>query len=319
VRVSRNCPWNRCAFCPVYKDTRFSLRTADEVLNDLDEMKAWYGDSPETVFLQDADPLVTKTDDLLRILVGVRERFPAVRRITAYARAHTLTRKSLEELIQLRQSGLDRLHVGLESGAQEILDLVSKGTKREHQIEGGVRAKEAGFELCEYIMPGLGGERHSHLHADETASALTAIQPDFVRLRTTAVVPGTPLAGLQNAGSFTPLSEKAIVEEVRRFLTGLRDLRTRLESDHCLNLLIELRGDLPEDLDSLIGVCDGFLALSSEDQAAFVLARRTNRITHLSQLADPRLRNDMAIILDRLAENGISAEEAAKELRTQMV
>jgi hypothetical protein len=295
------------------------LRTAEEVLGDLDEMKAWYGESPKTAFLQDADPLVSKTDDLLRILAGIRERFLGVRRITAYARAHTLTRKSLEELILLRQSGLDRLHVGLESGAQEVLDLVSKGTKREHQIEGGVRAKEAGFELCEYVMPGLGGEQYSRCHADETASALTAIRPDFVRLRTTAVVPGTPLAGLQSAGSFAPLDEKAIVEEIRRFLTGLRDVRTRLESDHCLNLLIELRGDLPEDLDRLIGVCDGFLALSSEDQAAFILARRTNRITHLSQLNDPAVRREMTTILEALAKKSITTEQVAAQLRMGMV
>jgi radical SAM superfamily enzyme YgiQ (UPF0313 family) len=24
IRVTRNCPWNRCTFCPVYKGSRFS-------------------------------------------------------------------------------------------------------------------------------------------------------------------------------------------------------------------------------------------------------------------------------------------------------
>ena len=46
VRVSRNCPWNRCAFCPVYKGTKFSLRGVEEVLADLDAMRKLYGDNP---------------------------------------------------------------------------------------------------------------------------------------------------------------------------------------------------------------------------------------------------------------------------------
>lgn len=289
------------------------------MLSDLGEMKTWYRASPETVFLQDADPLVMKTNDLVRILIGIRERFPNVSRITTYARAFTLTRKSLEELIQLRVAGLDRLHIGLESGSEKVLDLVSKGTNREQQIEGGRRAKKAGFELSEYTMPGLGGKEYTNLHADETASALIAVQPDFVRLRTTAVVPGTPLAVLEESGEFTALSEVEIVEEIRRFLTGLRDLRCRLESDHSLNLLMELRGNIPDDLDHLIGLCDSFLELSVEDQAAFILARRTNRITHLSQFDSPVIKREMATVLDYLTEKGISLEDAAAQLRMGMV
>ena len=69
VRVSRNCPWNRCAFCPVYKGgDGYSRRTVAEIHADLDEMREVYGDSPRTVFLQDADPLLTRPDDLIEVL-----------------------------------------------------------------------------------------------------------------------------------------------------------------------------------------------------------------------------------------------------------
>ena len=121
VRVSRNCPWNHCAFCSVYKGQRFSLRSADEVLADLDVMRQLLGDRPRTVFLQDANPLLTRTDDLVRIVAGIRERFPGVTRITAYARTHTLARRKLAELQRIRAAGLDRLHVGVESGCDEVL------------------------------------------------------------------------------------------------------------------------------------------------------------------------------------------------------
>jgi hypothetical protein len=315
VRVSRNCPWNHCAFCPVYKGRRFSLRTADEVLADLDAMQEVCGDQPRTAFLQDANPLLSRTDDLVRIVAGIRERFPRITRITAYARSHTLARRPLAELQRIRAAGLDRLHVGLESGCDAVLTLVRKGVTRAQQIEGGRRAKEAGFELSEYFMPGLGGRALSAAHADDTASALLAIQPDFVRLRTTAVHPRTPLMELQARGEFVPLTEVESAAEIRRFLAGLAGVTTRLESDHILNLLMELRGDLPQDLERLLGVCDRFLALPDADRLRFMLARRLGWVGRLKQLDEPGVRAEIDRVVRTLEERGIDPEEMLAELR----
>jgi len=319
VRVSRNCPWNRCAFCPVYKGSKFSLRTPEEVIADLDEMLEFYGDAVQTVFLQDANPLLTRPDDLVKIVTAVRERFPRVRRITAYARSHTLARRKVEDLKRIRAAGLDRIHVGMESGCDEVLKLICKGATRAEQIEGGRRAKQAGFELSEYIMPGLGGRALTDAHADDSASALVAIQPDFVRLRTTAVIPGTPLYRMQEQGGFEPLTEVGLVTEIRRFLAGLEGLTTRLESDHILNLLMELRGDLPEDLDHLIGVCDEFLVLDDQLKLKFILARRMGWMGTLKHLDVPALDKEIDRIVKELQSKGVDPEEVFRELRTHMV
>jgi len=271
------------------------------------------------VFLQDANPLLTKTDDLVRIVEAVRRRFPKVRRITAYARSHTLARRSEAELKRLREAGLDRLHVGMESGCDAVLTLVSKGTTRAEQIEGGKRAKAAGFELSEYVMPGLGGRALSDAHADDTASALREIKPDFVRLRTTAVSPGTPLCDLEERGEFVPLGEIGLVAEIRRFLAGLGDLNTRLESDHVLNLLPELRGDLPKDRERLLGVCDAVLALPPELQVRFVLARRLGWGGGPEDAAglagDPQLDR----LLEQIEGQGLTPEQALAQIRAGMV
>lgn len=315
VRVSRNCPWNHCAFCPVYKGRRFSLRSVDEVLADLDAMVPVYGDRPRTAFLQDANPLLSRTDDLVRIVTGIRERFPRLTRVTAYARSHTLARRPLAELRRIHAAGLDRLHVGLESACDAVLVLVKKGVTRAQQIEGGRRAKEAGFELSEYVMPGLGGRALSAQHADETASAIAAIRPDFVRLRTTAVHPGTPLAELEAQGEFAPLTDVEGVREIRRFLAGLAGVTTRLESDHILNLLMELRGDLPAQLDRLLGVCDEFLALPEVDQLRFTLARRLGWIGRLGQRHEPHVQAEVERVLRTLAERGVDPEAVLAELR----
>jgi len=319
VRVSRNCPWNRCAFCPVYKGRKFSLRKVEDVLADLDAMRDFYGKDVRTVFLQDANPLLTRPDDLVRILEGIRDRFVKVERITAYARSHTLARRSVTDLERIRSAGLNRLHVGMESGCDAVLELISKGTTRAEQIEGGQRAKKSGFELSEYVMPGLGGKNLSAEHAEDSASALCEIGPDFVRLRTTAVIPGTPLADLEASGKFLPLTEVKMVEEIRSFLSGLRGLKTRLESDHMLNLLMELRGNLPEDLDRLISVCDEFLDLPEDDKIKFILARRLGWMGRLGEVNEPLLNREIERVMSEIEDQGMDVEDFFAEMRKRMV
>ena len=319
VRVSRNCPWNHCAFCPVYKGSKFSLRTVEEVLSDLDAMKEVYGDHPRTVFLQDANPVLTKPDELIQIVEGIRERFPNVRRITAYARSHTLARRTVEDLKRIREAGLDRLHVGLESGCDDVLKMVKKGTTSAEQIKAGLRAKEAGFELSHYVMPGLGGRAHTDAHADDTAAVIKAVGPDFVRLRTTVVIPGTPLAELEEQGIFEPLTEVDLVAEIRRFLDGLRGVQTRVESDHMMNLLMELRGDLPQELDRLIGVCDALLALPEREQMLFIIARRVGWSGTLETFDLDTMGPELEDILDQLETRGIDFETFSTQWRRRMV
>lgn len=36
LRFTRNCPWNQCTFCPVYKGQGFSRRSLEEILGDID-------------------------------------------------------------------------------------------------------------------------------------------------------------------------------------------------------------------------------------------------------------------------------------------
>jgi hypothetical protein len=225
----------------------------------------------------------------------------------------------VEELKRIRDAGLHRLHVGLESGSDAVLKLIDKGVTRARQIEGGRHAKAAGFELSEYVMPGLGGKELTAVHAAETASALVEIEPDFIRLRTTSVIPGTRLAALQADGAFTALTEVETVEEIRRFLAGLKGLATRLESDHMMNLLMELRGDLPDDLDHLLGLCDEVLALPEAARTRFVLARRMGWAGRVDDLEQPALSRQVDRVLERLEAEGMEPEAVFAELRRRGV
>jgi len=194
----------------------------------------WLYFGAKTVFLQDANTLIMPSDELLAVLKYLKEIFPTIERVTSYARAKTLAKKTPEELKELRQAGLSRLHVGLETGDDELLKYVDKGVTSAEQIEAGKKTKEAGFELSEYVMPDLGGRSMSEQHALNTARVLNAIDPNFIRLRPFVPGPGTPLYDEYTKGNFQLSSPHERLREIKLLVEKL-NVTSRLCFDHFLN------------------------------------------------------------------------------------
>ena len=333
LRVTRNCPWNRCEFCHIYKGKRFSPRTVEEVKKEIDAIQAmvsdiraggfgsvlsrsrqypenyhqvliWLHSGAKTVFLQDANNLVLPTKNLVEILTYLKQAFPSVDRITTYSRAHTVARKPLAELKALREAGLSRIHIGLESGYDPILESVQKGvTAREH-IEAGKKVKEAGISLSEYIMPGLGGKSLWKEHAVETARVLSRIDPDFIRVRTLKVLPIMPLQHRIDSGELELLNDDEIVAELRLLIENLDGISSFFASDHILNLLEELEGQFPEAKEAMLKTIDRYLGLDQPERENFRLGRRAGFYHSLDDLNDPGLRNQVDPILRRIQAQG---------------
>jgi len=244
IRAMRGCPWNYCTFCPVYKGfpRKNTIRSVAEVREDIDELRAsldhlylqGYEGEPRTAFLADSNAIVIKTEDLTEIISYLYQVFPSLERITSYGRAKTVLSKKPEELEKLREAGLTRLHLGLETGDDEVLRRVKKGATAAEMIEAGSKAKEAGFELSEYVMPGLGGKGASRQHVQGTARVLNAIDPHYIRVRSLMLVPGTPLWDEYAAGEFAPLSRYEVLAEIGALIEGL-DVTSRVCFDHHAN------------------------------------------------------------------------------------
>jgi radical SAM superfamily enzyme YgiQ (UPF0313 family) len=240
----RGCPWNYCTFCAVYKGypRKDMIRSVVEVKEDIDELRVavddlqlqGYEGEPRTAFLADSNAIIIKTEDLTEIVRYLYEAFPSLERLTSYGRAKTILNKRAEELRRLREAGLTRLHVGLESGDDEVLRRVKKGATAQEMIEAGKKAKEAGFELSEYVMPGLGGRSASRQHVEGTVRVLNAIDPHYIRMRSLMLTPGTPLWDEYAAGEFEPLSRYEVLAEIGALIEGL-DVTSRVCFDHHAN------------------------------------------------------------------------------------
>ncbi|MBI4795834.1 MAG: radical SAM protein [Deltaproteobacteria bacterium] len=233
----------------------------------------WLHAGAKTVFLQDADALIMRTPDLLEVITYLRAAFPTVARVTAYARSQSCYRKSLEELSELRQAGLLRLHVGLESGCDAVLKRMKKGVSARKQVEGGQKVVAAGISLCEYLMPGLGGKDFSERHALDSAAVLTAINPAFIRLRSLALRRHSPLLAQSKEGLFTELSEDGVVAEIALLIANLH-CHSYLVSDQMSNLLYGVEGQLPQDKEKILQVIDDYLQKPESERLAFRLRQR---------------------------------------------
>ncbi len=327
VRITRNCPWNRCTFCPVYKRRDFSLRPLDHVLRDIDTVRThvetvrgafdglgrmdrekvaeaaggvagsergafnaavnWLRSGGESIFLQDANSLVIKPRDLTRILLHLKDAFPWVTRITSYARSHTIARIGDEDLKSIADAGLNRIHIGMESGSDKVLAMVKKGVDKKTHIKAGLKVKGAGMELSEYVMPGLGGQALSREHALETADALNQIDADFIRLRSLAVPNHVELYEDYANGTFVKCTDLMMAEEILLFLETLDGITGTVKSDHILNLFEEVEGVYPMDKERMTGVVKRFLAMDPERRVLYQVGRRIGLFRGLGDMENP--------------------------------
>jgi radical SAM superfamily enzyme YgiQ (UPF0313 family) len=359
IRITRNCPWNRCTFCSVYKRREFSLRPVDHVLEDINRVHRavlmirdraaktgrvspqdleqyrvtdetgdhaalnaamhWGLAGMRSIFLQDANSLVIKPERLLAILRHLKSCFPWVERITSYARSHTLARISDGDLRLMAEAGLSRIHIGMESGSDKVLARVKKGVDKQTHILAGKKVKAAGMELSEYIMPGLGGRALSEEHARESADALNQINPDFIRLRSLAIPKHVELYEEYQRGEFEKLNDVEMATELLLFLETLDGITSTLKSDHILNLFEDVEGAYPGDKEKLVGMVRSYLELEPTEQMLYQVGRRMGLFRGLGDMDNEDARRHVENACTRAGINLGNVDAAIDELMRRFV
>jgi radical SAM superfamily enzyme YgiQ (UPF0313 family) len=262
IRTVRGCNWNRCNFCGIYDffDTPFSERSLEEVLLDIDALSAMYGNIFKTAFLGDANPLHLPTDFLVEVLRHLRNRFPNLERVTSYARASSLAKKTDDEIKAIHAAGLDRVHIGMESGSDAVLKLQKKGTSQTQLIEAGKKAMASGMELSYYFLLGLGGQELWEDHVKGSVLVLNAVKPHFARVRRLWIHPMSKLMEKIHMGEFTEQTAEGSVVELRDLIYGLEPSTMFFTCDHANNY-IQVHGRMDEHKDDMLRHINAFRAL----------------------------------------------------------
>ena len=259
LQVTVGCSHNGCTFCGMYRDKRYHVRPLPEIFADIALAGAYYG-GVERVFLCDGDAVAMDTADLLAVLERLYGSFPGLKRVNAYAGARSTLAKTDGELAALREAGLVRLYLGVESGSDAVLRAVNKGVTAPEMLTAGQRLVKAGFDLWTMVLIGLAGPgEKSRSHALDTAALINAMGPRHLSALTYLPTPGTPLARQAERGEFQLLDAREALEETRLLLESLQVSPLHLTSDHASNYL-PLKGGLPEERERLLALLDGALA-----------------------------------------------------------
>lgn len=250
IQATIGCSWNKCAFCEMYSSKQFRARKEEDVFNDI-KTYASHSPSERKLFLADGNAMVLSVNRLLRILDTVKKELPRVRQVSAYALPRDIRTKSIEELKSLKDAGLKILYVGIESGDDELLELINKGETYSSTRDELLKVKEAGIKISAMILNGLGGRKYSEQHAVNSAKVLNEIQPEFVSTLVLSFPYGVEHYVKKFEGVYEPMNQLDLIKEMQSFISACELKSSIFRSNHASNYLV-LEGILNRDKEKLL-------------------------------------------------------------------
>jgi len=257
VQATIGCSHNLCTYCDMYRTVGYRERPIGDVLDDIAEAGRIFRDA-DKVFVADGDPLGMSVERWTTILDTAQDAFPRLRRVSCYATADNVRDKSTDELRTLREHGLSLLYIGPESGDDETLRRIVKGGSFAEHVEAAEKAHAAGMEISVITLLGAGGVERSDIHARETARLVTAMDPEYLASLTLTVIPGTPLARMEEKGRFEMPEVGTLLRELRTIVAESQPQNALFRTNHASNY-VPIAGRIPEDREALLATIDAAL------------------------------------------------------------
>jgi len=245
LQCTVGCSHNRCTFCGMYKDKKYRVRNLEEIMTDIRMAKGYYGDV-EKVFLADGDALAMDAPDLIKILDELYKSFSSLKHVGIYASPDSILKKTLPELMEMKEHGLTIAYLGVETGDAELLKDIRKGVSYGEMVEAGKKIRQAGILLSVTVLLGLGGRTPKAVeHALNTAKICNEMNPDYISPLTLMLVPGTEMYRREQRGEFELPGPFEILEEMRILIENLEVEECEFRSNHASNYL-PIKGRLPD-------------------------------------------------------------------------
>jgi radical SAM superfamily enzyme YgiQ (UPF0313 family) len=254
LQVTNGCSWNKCTFCEMYTQPqkKFRPKPQSEIDAELAGVAA-AGMPVRRIFLADGDAMTLSYRRLRLIMDAINKNLPNVQRVASYCLPRNLKNKTVEELAELRELGLNLFYVGCESGDDLVLERVSKGETYESSLAALRKIKAAGARSSVMILNGMGGKQYSERHAINSARLMNAAQPDYLSTLVVSFPDGMERYQQGFNGDFAPLERSELFSEMRMLLENLELDSTIFRSDHASNYLT-LKGTLGKDKQKLLDI-----------------------------------------------------------------
>ncbi len=258
LQATVGCSHNKCTFCGAYKGTLFRIKE-DSVIDEDLTFAAQFCRRQKRVFLADGDALIIPQQRLIKLLGKIRRTLPWVNRISLYGNAKSIHTKSPKQLKELKNLGLDRVYMGLESGHDQTLEAIHKGYTSGKMIKEGCKIRDVGLFLSTTVLLGIGGTKYSEIHAELTGKVLTAIQPNQIAALTLMLIPDTPLYDDAISGKFHIPEADQLLFELKTMLLNIYLDKVMFMANHASNYL-SINARLNRDKQKILAQIDDALA-----------------------------------------------------------
>ena len=278
LQVTAGCTHNKCRFCNMYRDKSFHMIDEDIVRYNLREGKRVadiYQRPVQRIFLMDGDVFSLSADRLEEKVKLIRQYMPQIETFTMYAAVRSIQTKTDDELLKLRALGVNDLYIGYETGLDDVLSKMNKGSDLADSITQAERLNRAGINHKALMILGLAGKGRGAESGEAAAKLINRIKPKVTRLTTLSVFPGSDLEKDVKEGRFEEAGEKEILTEEKIILENVILDDMYLWASHVLNST-PLAGYMGKDRDRMIKSIEEDIEDMDEE-----LFRKTFRRQHL--------------------------------------
>jgi radical SAM superfamily enzyme YgiQ (UPF0313 family) len=247
LQVTNGCSWNNCTFCEMYTQPqkKFRFKPQDEIEQELATVTQ-SGIPVRRVFLADGDAMTLSFRRLKLIMEAVKRFLPDIQRVSSYCLPRNLKNKSVAQLAELEEMGLNLYYVGCETGDDLVLERVNKGENFDSSLAALKKIKAAGAKSSVMILNGMGGKRYSEQHAVNSARLMNEAQPEYLSTLVVSFPTGVERYQAGFNGEFEALDQAGLFQEMYWLLDTLELDNTIFRSDHASNYLV-LKGILNKD------------------------------------------------------------------------
>jgi radical SAM superfamily enzyme YgiQ (UPF0313 family) len=180
---SRGCPY-RCNWCakPIWGDS-YHCRSARLVAEEMLEIKTRF--EPDHLWF--ADDIFALSQQWTLQFADAVESLDACIPFKMQSRCDLMTRPTVEAL---RRAGCAEVWMGVESGAQDVLDAMDKGTYLWQVYEARENLRRHGIRACFFLQFGYPGETWTEI--EKTIALVRDTRPDDIGISVSYPLPGTP-------------------------------------------------------------------------------------------------------------------------------
>lgn len=246
VRIQEGCPWNQCAFCNFYRDRKYRIIDSDELEQHLLRLRGYWGTAVRSrhgLFLGDANAVAVPVPMLEERLRATRAVFPEqeISNIHSFLDFFAGPKRSSAEYIAVRNLGLNRLTLGLESGDIELMEKVGKPMNHSDVSRLVTSVHAAGISMNLIFLIGLGGRLRKDLHFRQSMDLIAKLRTgprDRIYLSPLLIHSQTPYVSTAASEGWEELSESEMKEELNRWQQAIQSvLRIQVSPYHVRQFL----------------------------------------------------------------------------------